>query len=484
MLTLAQLQTLHDAQAIDTVIVCSADMQGRLVGKRLTSRYFLEHVADSAVAACDYLLTLDLAMEAVEGFASSNWEQGYGDFYLRPDTTTLRVLPWAAGTAWVMCDLTDRDGQPIALAPRTMLKRQLAKLAALGYAAQCATELEFYLFTDGYAQLYAENYRELRTLGHFNADYQIFQTEVHEPLMRQIRNQLTQAGIEVEGSMGECSPGQQELNLRYCDMLSMADSHILAKTAIKTLAQQHGHSASFLAKWHQDYAGSSSHIHVSLWDAACRTSLFLNQQNREPEGQDVSNATSPEALGMSPLMQHFVAGLLNHTQEAALFYCPYVNSYRRFVEGSFAPSALVWAVDNRSAAFRLCAPQSKAIRIENRLPGSDANPYLAFTLMLAAGLAGIEAGLPLPPAAQGNLYRGAPSQDAVPHWPHSLTEAIALAQASEFLRLSLGADVAAHYLHAAKWEASEFAKNVFPDAKAAAPEAISAWEIARGFERC
>jgi glutamine synthetase len=444
-----------NAGLIDTVLVCFPDMQGRLVGKRLHAPFFIEQ-GHKGIAACHYLLDLDVAMAAIPSNNPDGSDNGWGDFGLKPDFTTLRVLSWMPRTALVICDLVHlsglEQGLPVRHSPREMLKSQLLRLQSRGLRAFCATELEFYVFAGDYAHWHAGNHRDLRTHSHLNGDYQIFQTQKDEPLMQQVRTQLARSGVEIEGSMGECSPGQQELNLRYTDALTLADAHVLSKMALKDMAQSMNQSVSFLAKWHPELAGSSAHIHLSLWDESGVTPQFLD-----------SKATH----GMSSLMRHFVAGLVAHGAETTMMFCPYVNSYKRFMTGSFAPTAMVWSVDNRSAALRVCSPQSQAIRIEQRIGGADLNPYVAIATMLCAGLSGLAQGLDLPLPVQGSAYR-----EDLPQIPKKLSEAISVAEKSELLREAFGVDVLDHCLRAARWELSEFER------------AITDWEIQRGFERC
>jgi glutamine synthetase len=440
---------------IDTVLVCFPDMQGRLVGKRLHAPFFVAE-AHTGIAACHYLLHLDLAMDVVQAPGADEFANGWGDFGLVPDMASLRVLSWMPRTALVICDLVHlsgpEQGQPVAHSPRQMLKRQLQRLQAMGLQAQCATELEFYVFSGGYAHWHQQRHRDLRTHNHLNADYQIFQTQLDEPLMQRVRTELSRSGVLIEGSMGECSPGQQELNLRYTEALALADAHALAKMAIKDMAQSMDLSASFLAKWHPEMAGSSSHIHLSLWDATASEPRFLDRSAEH---------------GMSALMRAFVAGLIAHGPDTTLFYCPYVNSYKRFLPGSFAPTALVWSVDNRSAALRVCSPGGRGIRVEQRIGGADLNPYVALAAMLTAGLAGVEQQMALPEAVQGNAYR-----EGLQQIPRRMSEAIAAAEHSDGLRQAWGSAVVDHWVQAARWELAQ------------SEQAITDWEIQRGFERC
>ena len=373
-LTLDELVGAVRTGTIDTVIVAMVDMQGRLVGKRFQAEYFVEH-AHAETHACDYLLANDMDMEPVPGYAAASWNKGYGDFVLRPDLATLRRLPWLDGTALALADVVDHHHHDVPHSPRAMLKRQLARLDALNMRAFLASELEFYLFNETFESARAKHYGELETAGHYIEDYHVFQTTKEEGVMRAIRNGLQGAGIAVENSKGEWGPGQEEINIRYSDALEMADRHAILKNAIKEIAWQHGKSVTFMAKWNYGLAGSSAHIHASLWDAAGDTPLFLDK-------------AAP--LGMSALMRQFVAGQLTYARDLTWFLAPYVNSYKRFQVGTFAPTRAVWSRDNRTAGFRLCGEGGKAIRIECRIGGADLNPYLAFAALIAAGLAGVD----------------------------------------------------------------------------------------------
>ena len=391
MLTLKELQAAVAAGEIDTVVVCFPDMQGRLVGKRFQAEYFLDG-AHVETHGCDYLLANDIDMEPVPGYAAANWEKGYGDFVMKPDLATLRRLPWMPGSALVLCDILDHHHHAdVAHAPRAMLKKQLARLQAMKMSAFFASELEFYLFDETYELVQAKGYRDLKTAGAYIEDYHIFQTAKEEAVMRAIRTGLEGAGIPVENSKGEWGPGQEEINVRYADALTMADRHVILKEACKEIAHAQGKALTFMAKWRFDLAGSSSHIHNSLWDMAGKKSLF-----HDPKGEH----------GMSKLMRHYVAGQLAYAREITWFLAPYINSYKRFQVGTFAPTKAIWSFDNRTAGFRLCGADSKSIRIECRIGGADLNPYLAFAALLAAGLAGIEQELELEPPYVGDAYYG------------------------------------------------------------------------------
>ena len=452
LLTMEDLQDAVGASEIDTVIVCFPDMQGRLIGKRFQAEYFLDG-AHEETHGCDYLLANDIDMEPVPGYAAANWEKGYGDFVMKPDLATLRRIPWLPATALVLCDVVDHHHHdPIPHSPRGMLRNQVARFAAMGMSAYLASELEFYLFDETYESVEAKGWRDLKTTGTYIQDYHVFQTTKEEEVMRAIRKGLQAAGIPVENSKGEWGPGQEEINVRYADALTMADWHVILKNACKEIALSFGKAITFMSKWRYDLAGSSSHIHASLWDAAGKTPLFL-----DPKGEH----------GMSPLMRHFVAGQLAYAREITWFLAPYINSYKRFQAGTFAPTKAIWSLDNRTAGFRLCGAESKAIRIECRMGGADLNPYLAFAALLAAGLAGVEQKLELEGAYVGDAYQG----KALREVPKTLREATDLMDGSKMLRDAFGDNVIDHYLHTAKWEQFEYDRR------------ITDWELKRGFER-
>ncbi|MDH5453283.1 MAG: glutamine synthetase family protein, partial [Paracoccaceae bacterium] len=372
---------------IDTVLVCLVDMQGRLMGKRFHVTNFLES-AHVETHCCNYLLATDIEMATPDGFASTSWEKGYGDYVMKPDLSTLRPVPWLEGTAMVLCDLIDHHShEPVPHSPRQMLKAQVARAAKMGFTPMMATELEFFLFAGSYASLREGGFRDLVPIAGYNADYNIQLTTRDEHVMRPIRNMLVAAGVPVENSKGEAEAGQEELNIRYADAVTCADHHTIAKQAVKEIADQMGHSATFLAKWRANKVGSAAHIHQSLMGA---------------DGPAFYDADA--AHNMSGVMKSYVAGLLKYSPDVTFFLAPYVNSYKRFLPGTFAPTKIAWSVDNRTAAYRLVGDGTKGVRVECRMPGSDINPYLACAAQLAAGLSGIEEGLELPPAATGDVY--------------------------------------------------------------------------------
>jgi glutamine synthetase len=451
LMSLEALKAAVGAGEIDTVVAAFADMQGRLIGKRFQAEFFVNGAYEET-HACDYLLANDIDMEPVPGYAAASWDKGYGDFILKPDLSTLRRTPWLEGTALVLCDVLDHHHHDVPHSPRAILKKQLARLTARGMTALCASELEFYLFNESFESAAKKRFHGLETAGSYIEDYNILQTTKEEGVMRAIRKGLQGAGIPVENSKGEWGPGQAEINVRYAPALDMADRHVIMKNGIKEIAYLQGKSVTFMSKWRYDLAGSSSHIHMSIWDAASQTPLFL-----DPKGE----------FGMSDLMRAFVAGQMKYAPDITVFLAPYINSYKRFQAGTFAPTKSVWSRDNRTAGFRLVGDGSKAIRMECRIGGADLNPYLAFAGLIAAGLAGVDENLKLEPPFKGDAYAGA----GIPEVPKTLREATVRLAGSAMLQTALGADVVAHYVHTAKWEQFEYDRR------------ITDWELMRGFER-
>ncbi len=419
---------------IDTVLVAGIDMQGRLMGKRFHAAFFVNGGWEET-HCCNYLLTVDMEMTTVQGYKSTSWQTGYGDYVLKPDMTTLRPVPWLPGTALVLGDTLDHHGHEVPHSPRAILKKQVARARAMGFEPMMATELEFYLFENSYENLRDGGLAALKPVSGYNEDYHIFQTTKEEDVMRAIRNGLYGAGIPVENSKGEADAGQEEVNYRYSDALDAADNHVIVKNSIKEIAWTKGKSVTFMAKYDHRKAGSSSHIHQSLWS-----------MDGKPWFQDDS-----DKHGMSATMKHYMAGQLAHAQELTAFLAPYVNSYKRFTVGMFAPTKAVWSADNRTAGFRVCGTHTKAVRVECRIPGSDVNPYLACAALLAAGLAGIEGKLELEPEMSGDMYNTAGIREI----PHNLRDAAALLKGSKMLRAAFGDDVVDHYHHAAQWEIAE-----------------------------
>jgi glutamine synthetase len=448
--SLDQLKADVKSGAIDTVIVAFPDMQGRLIGKRFQAEFFLDGAIDET-HGCDYLLANDIDMEPVPGYEAANWEKGYGDFVMKPDPATLMKAAWLEGTAIILADVVDHHHhEPVPHSPRAVLKGQLARLAKLGLTANFASELEFYLFDDSFRSAWDKGYRNLTTAGYYIQDYHVFQTTKEEGVIREMRRKLQASGIPVENSKGEWGPGQEELNVRYADALTMADRHVVMKNAMKEIAHAQGKAITFMSKWDYGLAGSSSHIHMSLAKA----------------GKNVFHDPKAE-LGMSQMMRHYVAGLLAYANDVTYFLAPYINSYKRFQAGTFAPTKSIWSRDNRTAGFRLCGEETKGVRIECRIGGADLNPYLAFAALLAAGLAGIEQKLELEPPYTGDAYVGKRLREI----PKTLRGAIEALRKSKMLREALGEQAIAHYLHTAEWEQFEYDRRV------------TDWELKRGFER-
>ncbi|WP_395817469.1 glutamine synthetase family protein [Devosia sp.] len=448
--TLDQLKADVKAGTIDTVLVAFPDMQGRLIGKRFQAEFFLDGAID-ATHGCDYLLANDIDMEPVPGYEAANWGRGYGDFVMKPDLTTLMKAAWLEGTAIVLADLVDHHHhEPIPHSPRAILKAQLARLEKLGLTANFASELEFYLFDEGFRAAWDKGYKNLTTAGYYVEDYHIFQTTKEEGVMRAIRKQLQASGIPVENSKGEWGPGQEEINVKYAEALTMADRHVVMKNAIKEIAHFQGKAVTFMAKWDFGLAGSSSHIHMSLADK--KGNVFVDPK---------------DALGMSKLMKSYVQGLLTYAHDITWFLAPYINSYKRFQVGTFAPTKAIWSSDNRTAGFRLCGENTKGVRIECRIGGADLNPYLAYAGLIAAGLKGIEDNLTLEAPFTGDAYSGKKLREV----PKTLRDAIESLRKSKMLKEAIGEKVVAHYVHTAEWEQFEYDRRV------------TDWELKRGFER-
>ncbi len=433
-MTFDQLQEAVDRGTIDTVVVAAIDMQGRLVGTRFEAHFFVKD-GHHETHSCNYLLAVDMEMNTVQGYKSSNWQSGYGDYVMKPDMATMRPLPWLPGTVLVLADLLDHHHHPVPHAPRNILKRQVERARALGFEPMMATELEFYLFENSYESLRDNGFRDLKSISAYNEDYHIFQTTKEEDVMRAIRNGLYGAGIPIENSKGEADAGQEEVNYKYSDALDTADNHSIVKHGIKEIAWTKGRSVTFMAKYDHRKAGSSAHVHQSLWTKDGKAAF----------------ADDTDVHGMSALMKHYMAGQLAYAREMTAFLAPYVNSYKRFTIGMFAPTKAVWSADNRTAGFRVCGLQSKAIRVECRIPGSDVNPYLTCAALLAAGLEGIEKKMELEPEMKGDMYQAGNIREI----PHNLREAADLLNGSAMLRRAFGDDVVDHYVHNARWEISE-----------------------------
>jgi glutamine synthetase len=447
MLSLDELRQLVATGLIDTVILALTDMQGRLQGKRLSAEFFLAEVVEHFSEGCNYLLAVDTDMNTVDGYQMSSWERGYGDFVMRPDLATLRQIPWHPGTALVIADLTWLDGTPVVASPRQILGQQTARLAERGLVALAGTELEFIVYSDSYEQAWAKNYRDLSPANAYNVDYSILGTSRIEPLLRRLRTGMAGAGMYVESAKGECNLGQHEIAFRYAEAVTTCDNHSIYKTGAKEIAAQDGMSITFMAKANAR-EGNSCHIHLSL---------------RGTDGTPVLAGDGPH--GMSKLGEHFLAGQLAALRELTLYYAPTINSYKRYVPGSFAPTSVRWGVDNRTCALRLVG-HGHSLRAENRTPGGDVNPYLAVAAMIAAGLHGIDNELPLEPAFPGNAY-----DDDGPKVPHTLRDALELWQQSDIAKAAFGAEVMDHYTNYGRVELAAY------DA------AVTDWELRRGFER-
>jgi glutamine synthetase len=451
-LSVGELQHRISSGEIDTVVVAFTDMQGRLQGKRLHGRYFVDQVLPHGVEGCNYLLGVDVEMNTVEGYAITSWERGYGDMEFVLDLETIRLLPHFPATAMVQCDLAwPENGQgphrPVLESPRTILTRQVQRAADLGYVALAGTELEFIVFDDTYEEAHDRDYRGLTPSNQYNVDYSILGTSRVEPLLRDIRNTMYGAGTNVEGAKGECNLGQHEIGFLYDDVVVTADNHAVYKNVAKELAVRHGKSITFMAKY-DEREGSSCHIHLSLRGADGSVVFWDDEAGRR-----------------TPLYDSFVAGVLATMADFTLLYAPNVNSYKRFADASFAPTAIAWGEDNRTCAVRLVG-RGPAARMENRVPGADVNPYLALAAMLAGGLHGVEAGLPLEGPTEGNAYTS-----GLPRVPHTLRDARDAFAGSKVARSALGDEVVDHYTNMADVELTAFGA------------AVTDWERRRCFER-
>ncbi len=444
-LTLEHLREQVHRGEIDTVLLAMCDMQGRLQGKRLTAEHFLEEVAEHGAEGCNYLLAVDVDMNPVDGYEMASWERGYGDFAMRPDLDTLRLVPWHPATALCLADLQWADGRPVVASPRQVLRAQLARLAERGWSTNASTELEFLVFRDSYEDAWHQGYRDLTPANLYNIDYSMLGTARIEPLIRRIRNAMTGTGLRVENSKGECNLGQHEINFRYADALRTADEHLIYKNGAKEIADQEGMAISFMAKFNER-EGSSCHIHFSL--------------------ADDSDPPAPVFARDRDTFNAFLAGQLACLRELTLLLAPNINSYKRYAEGSFAPTAVAWAEDNRTCSLRVVG-HGAALRFENRAGGSDLNPYMALSAIIAAGLYGVERGLELEPPYEGNAYLATDK----PRLPTTLLEARDLFATSDVARSAFGDEVVDHYVHAADIELRAFEATV------------TDWERVRGFER-
>lgn len=442
------LTELFEAGEVDTVVMAFTDMQGRLIGKRVAARHFLENVSHHGAECCNYLLAVDIENNTIQGYSHASWDTGYGDMVMVPDMSTLRMAPWLPGSVMVTCDLQSTEHEEVGPSPRGILKRQIARLAEMGLTAHVGTELEFIVFDNSYREAFAMGYRGLTPSTDYNIDYDLLASTRVEPLLREIRNQMDAAGMYCEGVKGECNYGQQEIAFLYDDVLRTCDNHSIYKAGAKMIADDFGQSLTFMAKYNER-EGNSCHIHMSL---------------RGTDGS-MAFADDKDPRGMSELFKHFIAGQIAYMRELSLFYAPQINSYKRYVEGSFAPTAIGWGLDNRTIALRVVG-RGKAMRVENRVPGGDVNPYLATSAMIAAGIAGIEQKLPLEEISEGNGYIS-----DKPRVPSTMVQATELFAESALARSAFGDDIVDHYVHYAHTEIAQF------------NAVVTEWERVRGFER-
>ncbi len=453
LLTLKELGDLVEGGEVETVLAVFPDMYGRLMGKRITGHFFLEEVAKAGMHACDYLLACDMEMEAIPGYKYTSWETGYGDFHCVPDLATLRRAAWLPKTALVLCDLFDHHEKPVEVAPRRMLQRQIERAREAGFSVMGGTEIELYVFDDSFAEARAKSYHDLRPMGTYNEDYHILQGTKEDTLIGAIRRGLDESGVPVEFSKGEAGLGQQEINLRYSEVLTQADRNVVYKHAAKEIAWAQGKSVTFMAKWDEKHTGSSAHVHVSLWDTDGRENAFPGDRQTGP-------------VEASDTFRWFLGGWLRHARAMAACWAPYVASYKRYQARSWAPTAIAWSYDNRTAGFRVVG-RGPSLRIECRIPGADANPYILYAAALAAGLDGIRNRIEPPEIFQGDIY----SAQELPRVPTTLREAISEFERSDLAREAFGEAVFEHYLHFLRTEQRKF------------DEVVTCWERARYFER-
>jgi glutamine synthetase len=446
-LTREELVARIGAGDIDTVILAITDMQGRLQGKRIDAGFFVDDLIDGVVEGCSYLLASDVDMNTVDGFALTSWERGYGDLAFTPDFSTVRLVPWHEKTAIIFADVETVHGEPVKVSPRQVLQHQVDRLAERGWTGLTGTELEFIVFSDTYEEAWNAGYRELTPGNQYNVDYSLMGTSRVEPLLGRVRRSMRGAGMVVESLKGECNFGQHEIAFKYASLVDKCDEHSLFKLGTKEIAAQEGSSITFMAKYNER-EGNSCHIHLSLRDE-----------------KDAPVFAGENAHGFSDVFEHFLAGQVAYARELSLFLAPNINSYKRFVEGSFAPTAMLWGLDNRTCAFRVVG-HGPSIRVECRIPGGDVNPYLAVAALVAAGLRGVEESLPLAPAFEGNAYVA-----NAPRVPTTLREASELFSSSAVARHAFGDEVVDHYTHAADVEVAAF------------NTAVTDWERYRGFER-
>jgi glutamine synthetase len=448
-LTLEKLKALVADGTIDTVVVAMTDMQGRLTGKRIHGQYFLDEVVKHGTEGCNYLLAVDVDMNTVAGYEMSSWERGYSDFALIPDLNTLRLISWQPGAALILADVAWLDHTDVVASPRQILRKQIAELEKAGMVPMCGTELEFVVFKDSYEEAWNKGYKDLTPVNQYNVDYSILGGSRIEPLLRDIRMGMSTAGMTVESVKGECNFGQHEIAFKYSDALSNCDNHVIYKNGAKEIADQQGYALTFMAKPNEK-EGNSSHIHLSF---------------RGLKGELVMVDEADKEHGMSELGRQFIAGQIAHLRELSILFAPNINSYKRYVPGSFAPTAIRWGRDNRTCALRLVG-HGAGLRLENRVPGGDVNPYLAVAGIIAAGLDGIKNKMKLEPAFTGNAYDSDSSRV-----PSSMPEALELWEKSDWVKQTFGAEVQAHYANMARVEIAAYGK------------AVTDWELFRNFER-
>jgi len=448
-LTLDKLKALVADGSIDTVVVAMTDMQGRLTGKRIHGQYFLDEVVKHGTEGCNYLLAVDVDMNTVDGYEMSSWERGYSDFALIPDLNTLRLIPWQPGAALILADVAWLDHTDVVASPRQVLRKQIAELEKAGMVAMCGTELEFVVYNDTYEEAWNKGYKNLTPVNQYNVDYSILGGSRIEPLLREIRLGMSAAGMTVESVKGECNLGQHEMAFKYSDALSNCDNHVIYKNGAKEIAAQQGYALSFMAKPNEK-EGNSSHIHLSF---------------RGLNGELVMTDEADKEHGMSEVGRQFIAGQIAHLRELSILFAPNINSYKRYVPGSFAPTAIRWGRDNRTCALRLVG-HGAGLRLENRVPGGDVNPYLAVSGIIAAGLDGIKKKMVLEPAFKGNAY----DSDSA-RVPATMSEALTLWEESAWVKEVFGAEVQSHYANMARVEIAAYSK------------AVTDWELFRNFER-
>jgi len=455
MLTLDELRELATTGEIETVVMGFTDMVGRLSGKRYDVDFFLSSGV-KGTHACTYLMTIDIEQTVLRGFEFGNWSTGYGDFVLVPDMSTLRTATWLHKTAFVTCDLMDKQGNRIPIGPRNILIKQLEKLTAMGFKSNAASELEYYMYKNSYEDINKANYQEsaLNPYGYYLGDYNLLQSTREEPINAKFRRHLKASGVPVESSKGEAGLGQHEINVMFSDPLTMSDRHTVFKQCFKEVAQQEGVAVTFMAKPHTKQSGSSCHVHISLVDPETGKNVFRGEESFS--GLE----------GVSPIFLHFLAGLIKHTGELMVFLAPTINSYKRFQSNTWAPTNLSWSIDNRSAGFRIL-PEGEGLRVECRIGGADANVYLTFAALLAAGMDGIENKLVCPPSAQGDNY----SNKEVSACPPTLSDAAKAFENSEFARKAFSQEVVTHYSHFFKEEVRQF------------NDYVTCWERKRYFEQ-